>query len=156
MALTIVDFKLVCFVLMCASCVPIMCNYCRVFVCLFFVVVTLFMSTLVLIGFNLLIDMDITEELRKSAAEDNMERQWMKINAIGSPELLLHWPRTSKKLGAIGQQQVSVVSPGEVDLLQTEYPDYPKPKAMGTDVPGIIRSRVSEKRKGATLNKVKQ
>ena len=102
------------------------------------------------------IDMDITQELQKSAAEDNMERQWMKINAIGSPELLLHWPRTSKKLGAIGQQQVSVVSPGEVDLLQTEYPDYPKPKAMGTNVPGIIRSRISGKRKGMTLKKLKQ
>lgn len=101
-------------------------------------------------------DMDITQELRKSAAEDNMERQWMKINAIGSPELLLHWPRTSKKLGAIGQQQVSVVSPGEVDLLQTEYPDYPKPKAMGTNVPGIIRSRISGKRKETTLKKLKQ
>lgn len=107
-------------------------------------------------GFYSLIDMDITEEMRKSAAEDNMERQWMKINAIGSPELLLHWPRTSKKLGAIGQQQVSVVSPGEVDLLQTEYPEYPKPKAMGGDVPGIIRSKISGKRKGATLKKKKQ
>ena len=100
--------------------------------------------------------MDITEEMRKSAAEDNMERQWMKINAIGSPELLLHWPRTSKKLGAIGQQQVSVVSPGEVDLLQTEYPDYPKPKATGTDVPGFIRSKISRKRIGGTLKKSKQ
>ena len=100
--------------------------------------------------------MDITQELRKSAAEDNMERQWMKINAIGSPELLLHWPRTSKKLGAIGQQQVSVVSPGEVDLLQTEYPDYPKPKAMGSNVSGIIRSKIRGKRKGVALKKPKQ
>ena len=104
---------------------------------------------------NLLIDLDITQELRKSAAENNMERQWMKINAIGSPELLLHWPHTSKKLGAIGQQQVSVVSPGEVDLLQTEYPEYPKPKAMESDVPGVIRSRISRKRKAMTSKKLK-
>ena len=89
--------------------------------------------------------MDITEEMRKSDAEENMERQWMKINAIGSPELLLHWPRTSKNLGTIGQQQVSVVSPGEVDLLQTEYPEYPKTKTMGSDFPGIVRSKIRKK-----------
>jgi len=90
-------------------------------------------------------DMDITEEMRKSDAEENMERQWMKINAIGSPELLLHWPRTSKNLGTIGKQQVSVVSPGEVDLLQTEYPEYPKAKTMGSDFPGIVRSKIRKK-----------
>jgi len=120
------------------------------------VLVLTLLFMMVLMKLIYFIDMDITQELQKSAAEDNMERQWMKINAIGSPELLLHWPRTSKKLGAIGQQQVSVVSPGEVDLLQTEYPDYPKPKAMGTNVPGIIRSRISGIRKGMTLKKLKQ
>lgn len=129
------------------------------FLFLFLIMLVLVLTLLfmmVLMKLTYFIDMDITQEFQKSAAEDNMERQWMKINAIGSPELLLHWPRTSKKLGAIGQQQVSVVSPGEVDLLQTEYPDYPKPKAMGTNVPGIIRSRISGKRKGMTLKKLKQ
>ena len=104
-------------------------------------------------GFSFLVDLDITQELRTTAAENNMERQWMKINAIGSPELLLQWPRASKKLGSIGQQQVSVVSPGEVDLLQTEYPEYPKPKAMGSELPGIIRSRISGKTKLSTASR---
>lgn len=74
----------------------------------------------------------------------------MKINAIGSPEMLMHWPRVSKKLGTIGQQQVSVVSPGEVDLLQTEYPEYPKPKAMGGGFPGIVRSTIRKKKAAAS------
>ena len=97
--------------------------------------------------FTLLLDLDVTQELGKTSAENNMERQWMKINSIGSPEMLLNWPRTSKKLGSIGHQQVSVVSPGEVDLLQTEYPDSPRPKAMGSELSGIVRSRISGKTK---------
>ena len=31
-----------------------------------------------------------------------MERQWAKINAIGSPELIMHWSHSGGKLGTIG------------------------------------------------------
>lgn len=112
--------------------------------------------TLVISGnkaFTLLLDLDVTQELRKTAAENNMERQWMRINSIGSPEMSLNWPRTSKKLGSIGQQQVSLVSPGEVDLLQTEYPEYPRPKATGSELPGIVRSRISGKKNRNTVSR---
>lgn len=112
--------------------------------------------TLVISGnkaFTLLLDLDVTQELRKTAAENNMERQWMRINSIGSPEMLLNWPRTSKKLGSIGQQQVSLVSPGEVDLLQTEYPEYPRPKATGSELPGIVRSRISGTKNRNTVSR---
>lgn len=78
-----------------------------------------------------------------AAAERDMERQWVKINAIGSPEMLMHW--SHRKLGSVGNQQVSVINPGMVDLLQTEYPEYPKTGMMESNLPGINRSKVKEK-----------
>lgn len=98
---------------------------------------------------------NMKEELRKNDAESDMERKWMKINAIGTPEMFMHWSHPGKKLASIGQQEVSIVSPGEVDLLQTEYPDYPKPKALGGDFPGVIRRTIAKK-KAATSKKSKK
>ena len=91
--------------------------------------------------------MDITNELKTSAtAENDVERQWMKINGLGSQELKMQWPHASRKFGAIGEQKVSLVSPGEVDLLQTAYPDFNEPRSMGSrDLLAIIRSKIKKK-----------
>lgn len=86
-------------------------------------------------------DRGLVDELKAgAAAERDMERQWVKINAIGSPEMLMHWPQ--RELGSVGNQQVSVINPGMVDLLQTEYP---KNGVMESNLPGINRSKVKEK-----------
>ena len=92
-------------------------------------------------------DMDVgTNELKTSdSTETDIERQWMKINGLGSPELKMEWPHTSSKFGAIGEQKVSLVSPGEVDLLQTEYPDFTEPRSIGHDIHAIIRSKIKKK-----------
>lgn len=91
-------------------------------------------------------DTDMTAELKTSAAaEQDIERQWININTIGSPEYAIQWPQAARKTGNIGQQQFSVVSPGEVELLQTEYPEYPNPKGLGGDFRGITRSKIKEK-----------
>lgn len=92
-------------------------------------------------------DGGLADELRAGAeAERDMERQWAKINAIGSPELIMHWSHSGGKLGTIGNQQVSVVNPGLVDLLQTEYPEYPeKPGVTTRNLQGINRSKIKKK-----------
>lgn len=99
---------------------------------------------------------NIKDELRKDDAEREMERKWMKINAIGTPEMFMPWSHPGKKLASIGQQEVSIVSPGEVDLLQTEYPEYPKPKALGGNFPGVIRRTISKKKAATSKNSKKK
>ena len=95
---------------------------------------------------------NMKEELRKNDAERDMERKWMKINAIGTPEMFMHWSHPGKKLASIGQQEVSIVSPGEVDLLQTEYPDYPKPKVWEGTFQGSSEERLQRKRRPLQRN----
>lgn len=61
-----------------------------------------------------------------------MEQKWSRINALGSPELMHRWPFLGKHLGSLKGQQISVVSPEQVELMQTEFPDYPRQKEVQT------------------------
>jgi hypothetical protein len=70
------------------------------------------------------------------------------MSSTNDPEMLLRWPSLGKVIGNIGaNQKVSMITPGEVDFLQTEYPDFMPHGSEGHKNEVIVRDVVGEKKR---------
>lgn len=90
--------------------------------------------------------------------EKKFNARWKKLNPGNDPEMILRYPSLGKIVGKTGtNQKVSTITPGEVDFLQTEYPDYMQ--HAGTDrrkVELVVRDAVGKKRKNVPKGKAKK